>query len=232
MKRILTIGSLLVAIVAILFSISQWNAKVDKATEKAKEEIDMAAEKEPSLIEQSPSSDATNEQSDTTNSQNKSSSSGSGNGTNSQTDTTETADTKNKQITDPTKNNEGPTTDSVSPVPPTTGKTSQEIKAAYRTIFYDLEVQETSKVDQLLVQAKADYVSGKLSKADLLVKYQDAAVTLERNADQLFNTLYSQLQTDLEKNGHGLNQAAEFKNEYQTKKQQRLSRVINQLQNF
>lgn len=238
MKKILIIGSLLAAIAIIAISISQWNAKVDTTTEQAKKEIDTLAEKDPSSVGKSPSSDATNEQAETDSKSESSPSSGGG--SDSQPNPTDGANTENKQPTDATGNNEGTTADSTtdstsdsSPsVPSTTGKTLPEIKAAYRTVFSDLEVQETSKVDQLVVQAKADYVSGKLSKTDLLVKYQDAAVTLERNADQMFNALYGQLQIDLEKNGHDPNAATEFKSEYQTKKQQRLSRIVNQLQGF
>ena len=110
--------------------------------------------------------------------------------------------------------------------------TLPEIKTAYQGAFTDLEVQQTSHMDQLLVQAKADYVSGKLSKADLAVRYQDAATTLEGNTDQLFNALYQQMQTDLEKNGHSANEAIEFRDEYQAKKQERLTHVISQIQNF
>ena len=50
-------------------------------------------------------------------------------------------------------------------LPSNTTHTLTEIKTAYRDAFTDLEVQQTSSMDQLLVQAKADYVSGKLSKA-------------------------------------------------------------------
>jgi hypothetical protein len=115
---------------------------------------------------------------------------------------------------------------------PASSQSVAEIKAEYQSVFNDLEIQETSKIDQLIVQAKADYVSNKLSKAEIAAKYQEAAATLQSNADNTFNAIYQQLQNDLEKNGHNPNEAVEFKNNYEAKKQQRLSRVINEVQNF
>ena len=117
-------------------------------------------------------------------------------------------------------------------LPSNTTHTLTEIKNAYRDAFTDLEVQQTSSMDQLLIQAKADYVSGKLSKSDLAVRYQSEATTLESNTDQLFNALYQQMQNDLEKNGHSANEAIEFRDQYQAKKQERLTHVISQIQNF
>ena len=124
-------------------------------------------------------------------------------------------------------------TDDVNTVAPeATGKTLAEIKSAYRTIFTDLENQESSKMDQLLVKAKADYVSGKYSQAQLTSKYSNAAAQLDRSADQMFNAIYAQLQADLTKYGHDPQEAVAFRSEYNSKKQARLSHAVNQLQNF
>ncbi|RFU69532.1 hypothetical protein D0469_09200 [Peribacillus saganii] len=111
-------------------------------------------------------------------------------------------------------------------------KTAEEIKSSYRLLLSELEAQETSKVDQLVVQAKADYVGKKLSKTEIAAKYQAHAQTLEINADRSFNVLFQQFQYDLETNGHSLNEAQEFKREYQVKKEERMSRIISQVQGF
>lgn len=108
-------------------------------------------------------------------------------------------------------------------------KSLTEIKEYYLSLLDELEVQETSKADQLLVQAKADQVSGKYSKNELADKYQDLSKQLEQNADQTFNVLYEALHSDLSKNGHSTSAAKEFKTMYNTKKQERIERIINKL---
>lgn len=107
-----------------------------------------------------------------------------------------------------------------------------EIKSEYQSIFTELEIQETSKVDQLVVEAKADFVSGQGSLDQLITKYQAAAQLLEQNANNSFNVIYQQLQYDLESNGYDVNEAEEFKQSYNTKKQERRTRIFSQIQDF
>ena len=116
--------------------------------------------------------------------------------------------------------------------PETEGKSLSEIKSAYQKMFSDLEIQETSTLDQLVVQAKADYVSGKYSKSELVSKYGSTATQIEKQADQSFNAIYSQLQSDLSQYGHDPNEASQFRSEYNRKKQARLSHTMSQLQGF
>ncbi|PLT35742.1 hypothetical protein [Bacillus sp. V5-8f] len=111
-------------------------------------------------------------------------------------------------------------------------KTKEEITSTYRTVFGELEAQETSKIDQLVVQAKADYVSKKYTNAELAVKYQEAAKALESNADKSFNILYQQMQFDLETNGFSINDGQGFKTDYQAKKEERRNRVVKQVTEF
>ena len=108
-------------------------------------------------------------------------------------------------------------------------KSLAEIKDYYLSLFDELEVQETSKADQLLVQAKADQVSGNYSKFELADKYQDLSKQLEQNADQTFNILYEALHSDLSKNGYSTRAAKEFKTTYTTKKQERIERIVKKL---
>ncbi|WP_071393400.1 hypothetical protein [Bacillus tuaregi] len=225
MKKYLLISGIILGIVLIAFSVAQWNSKVETTTEKAKKDIKVAEEKrieKRENVDASENAEGTGSQTNGTNH--------SATGTHSENDP-DRAQSDGSVIDDSTGNEEAGSED-------TTGSSRykgtslEEIKGNYRKIFSDLEVQETSRVDQLVVKAKADYVSGKLSKADLAVKYQDAAMTLEQNADKMFNTIYNQLLVDLEKYGHDTNEAAEFKTEYQTKKAQRLAHIISELEDF
>lgn len=111
-------------------------------------------------------------------------------------------------------------------------KTVAEIKKEYGAIFNELEAQQTSKVDQLVVQAKADFVSNKGTKTEVVAKYQTVSQQLEAQADQSFNAIYQQLQYDLEKNGHRLNEAQEFQQTYKSKKEDRANRISSEISEF
>ena len=208
----------------LVFGISQWNQDIAETTEQAKDDLNMAeqAKDDPNLNgdeskdedqstskKNNPESDS--EQLDPAQSGSVELDSSLDPSTDPKIDSKEQSESANGNGTSGSQGVEVK-------LPSHTSHTLPEIKTAYRDAFTDLEVQQTSHMDQLLVQAKADYVSGKLSKADLAVRYQAAATTLERNTDQLFNALYQQMQTDLEKNGHSANEAIEFRNEYQAKK--------------
>ena len=235
--RLISVVCGFVLLIGILvFGISQWNQDITKTTEQAKDDLNMAeqAKVDPNVngddskdavpsTSKKNNPDSDSEQSDPTQS----------GSVELDPSTVPKIDSKEQNESANAHGNETSGSQGVDvKLPSHSSHTLPEIKTAYRDAFSDLEVQQTSRMDQLLVQAKADYVSGKLSKADLAVRYQDTATTLERNTDQLFNALYQQMQTDLEKNGHSANEAIEFRNEYQAKKQERLTHVISQIQNF
>lgn len=106
------------------------------------------------------------------------------------------------------------------------------IKEKYTPLFNELKVQETSKVDQVLVEAKAEYISKKSSKSEIVAKYEGVSQQLETNADRSFNIIYQQLQLDLEKNGHSLNKAQEFQRTYNSEKQERSNRILSAIEKF
>ena len=87
-------------------------------------------------------------------------------------------------------------------------------------------------MDQLVVQAKADFVSNKGTQSELVSKYSEMGAVLEQNADITFNSIYQQLQYDLEHNGYSLNEAQEFRQTYNEKKEERLTRIISQIRDF
>ena len=111
-------------------------------------------------------------------------------------------------------------------------KTLSEIKKEYTTLFNELEVQETSKLDQLLVEAKAEYISKKMTKAEMLTKYQAALKQLEANADKSFTIIYQELQYDLERNGYDPKEAQPFQETYNSKKEDRAKRIANEIKKF
>ena len=225
-------GSVLI-IGMLVFGMLQWNQDIAETTEQAKDDLKMA-EKAKDNPELNSNESKNNDENPSTSGENNPGYDPEQSRSNE--DSSSTEPNKDSQEQSESPNGKG-TSDSKSKsvdvtLPSNTNHTLTEIKSAYRDAFTDLEVQQTSGMDQLLVQAKADYVSGKLSKADLAVRYQNEATTLERNTDQLFNALYQQMQADLEKNGHSANEAIEFRDQYQAKKQERLTRVISQIQNF
>jgi len=207
MKKIfLLIGGVL-AVVVLTFGIVSWNEKVKTTSESAKEKIEIMKKTDPDLTGDAPLT-----------------SNGSAKTTNGQADEADSVTNDDGTMGHGISGNTGSQNDSgespastvVAPTDPGTGL--DEIKSAYRKTFSELEVWEGSNIDQIVVQAKADYVSGKYTKEDLLVKYQEIALSLEDQADQFFHAIYQQLEADLNKNGHDQNEAVSFKNEYEQKK--------------
>ncbi len=224
-RKYLFISGCVLAIVLITFSMFQWNSKVETTIEKAKEDLQVVEDKKETIGQNGESPQHAEGLADegTTSNQNRDLAKG-----NNHSTTQSNRESGNDQLqSDGTSDAERNTESSRFK-----GTSLEEIKEAYRTVFSDLEVQETSRADQLMVRAKADYVSGKMTKSDLVVKYQDAATALEQNADKTFNTIYNQLLADLEKYGHNPSEAVEFKNEYEAKKQERLTRIISELKAF
>ena len=214
----------------LVFGVSQWNQDIAKTTEQAKDDLNMAeqAKDDPNINgDESKDTDPSTSKKNNPDSDSE------------QSEPTQSGSVKLDPSTEPKIDSKEPSgssngkeTSSSQGIVATSSHTSHtltEIKTAYRDAFTDLEVQQTSRIDQLLVQAKADYVSGKLSKPDLAVRYQIQATTLESTTDQLFNALYQQMQNDLEKNGHSANEAIEFRDQYQAKKQERFTHVISQI---
>lgn len=236
-KYTFIIGGLLIAF-ALIVSVIQWNKEVDITTEKAKEDLTNLAKQDPQAAGKLPSA---NDQETTTNNQDIEQT--------QQKDSVSTTEpsSKHSNQNDSNTSNSDPvvieqegqqnSNSNRTPIreidtPETEGKSLSEIKSAYQRMFSDLEIQQTSTLDQLIVQAKADFVSGKYSKSELVNKYGATATQIEKQADQSFNALYSQLQLDLSQYGHDQNEATEFRSEYNRKKQARLSHTISQLQGF
>lgn len=212
MKRIVLFGIILAGVVIILLGNYTWNHKVEKTVQEAEEKMSSPMYKEALKVDSNAKATDKNDE----------------NGSSS----TSTAETQKNNAED-SKNQSETTTQEEATTPNGLEKpTLEAIKGDYYTLFNELEAQETSKIDQLIVQAKADYVSKKTPLSDLIVKYQDAANFMERNADKTFNTIYQQLQYDLERNGYSKDEAEEFKQTYNAKKAARTSRILSQIKDF
>lgn len=210
MKRFIIAGIVIVGIGIIILGNLTWNQKVEKTVQKAEEKISS-----PIYKESLPEGEA--EDTSTTDGKN--------------TNTKSTSSEPSKKPGETESTTETKAEDEPGSTPTSDGKPSlEEIKAEYHSIFSELEAQETSKVDQLLVQAKADLVSNKASVAELVAKYEEAANFMEQNADRTFNTIYAQLEYDLERYGYSKNEATSFRQTYNAKKQERYSRVLSQMQ--
>ncbi|MFE8701721.1 hypothetical protein ACFYKX_14040 [Cytobacillus sp. FJAT-54145] len=227
MKRLGLFSIIILVIVVIFIGNYTWNKKVETTVKKAEEVINNPTKKQTNdsssanFSSSSKNEDAEAQVNDE-----------SGEEAGDSTVSTKNQDGSTKQnstqsgSTNTSNSSESSSTEEDKP------KSVDEIKAKYNALFTELEVQETSKVDQLVVEAKAEFVSNKLPKGDLIAKYQEVANLMEQNADRTFNIIYQQLEYDLEINGHSLNEAQEFRQTYNAKKQERLSRVVNQLKDF
>lgn len=220
-KVIYVVCAVLVTAAVVTFSLVNWNKKIDTTTEKAKEKIEVVKKTDPNLTGHATNNNINS--ADTSKGQDNVASTGNG----SQSGDTSIENNTAADGGEGTVEAQGGITKEALP-----GTSFEEIKAAYQKVFSELEVQEGSKVDQVVVQAKADFVSGKYSKAQLVEKYQEFAELLEGNADKTFNAYYKQMQLDLEKYGHDVNAAIPYKNEYNAKKQERMSHIISELSQF
>ncbi|MBG9544671.1 hypothetical protein ABE29_18445 [Cytobacillus firmus] len=244
MKKIIVWSISVLALLAIMAGGWKWNQQVEETAADAKESLEMPASKKnnsnkPGIPNEQ--AEAENEEEDETDKSSKSSDKETSS-SHSDSETKQGGKKENGQKSaDNKKSNEsneletgsaGNSSDHGTAKPNKKNKSLAEIKTYYNSLFTELEAQETSKIDQLVVEAKAEIISKKKPASELIGKYQSYAGLMERNADSTFNTLYQQLQFDLESNGYSLNEAQEYQQTYNAKKQERKSRVISQLKNL
>lgn len=211
MKRSILAVVSIVSIGSLIGGNIHWNQKVDATTQKAKQSLNIGY-----------SESITKSSTNVTNTESGGSSISQSNASNS----------KENKATETNKDKENTTNTNSANANGDKKKSVAAIKKEYNALFNELETQETSKVDQLMVQAKADYVSKKGTKTEVMAKYQAVSQQLEAQADQSFNAIYQQLQYDLEKNGYSLNEAQQFQQTYNSKKASRAKRVASEIKGF
>lgn len=224
MKKVLIAGVVIVAAVLIIIGNSSWNKKVEKTVKDAEERISEPSNKELSMEKEK--TDESMEDSDPATQESTE------NNDINQPEENAAADSVNTTVSAEENSNATASASSPSSNNEAAKHTVEEIKAVYYPLFKELEAQETSKIDQLVVQAKADFLSSNAPANELLNKYEQIASGMEQNADRTFNALYQELQYDLEKNGHNKAAAEEFRQTYNSKKQARLQRIVDQMGSF
>lgn len=238
---VLIIGGLAVAAAIVTFGAVSWNDKLETTSQSAKEKIETVKKTNPELTGDAPLNSKDSENGGTADAESDSDAPVSSDGGTGQGISGKFGDGGAGQGTSGntggggTQNSdsgESAASPGLGTAPSLPGTTLAEIKSAYYETFSELEVLENSKIDQVVVQAKADYVSGKYSKEDLAVKYQETALALEAQSDRAFQAIYQQLEYDLEKYGHDTSEAVVYRNEYERKKSERLSHMINQFSKF
>lgn len=227
MKKILYFGIGLFSILGIIFGQYFWNKGIEETTVTAQATLeDKGYEKSKSSDSFRPSDEELGEiNGDSISAGDSSDSSSNGDSSNDTEDATQDENGSSDKKDSDDKDSEEGNSDNEA-------RTLDDIKKEYTSAFNELEVEETSKVDQLVVEAKADYVSGKATKSELIAKYSQAATLMELNADKAFQVLYQQLQYDLETNGYDISEADKFQQTYSKKKQARLDRVASEVKGF
>ena len=147
MKRVILLVVCILTIGILVGGNIYWGQKVKATAEKAMAALNQGS----SSTKESTESKSTDKDTDS-----NSSSQSSDDKTNSKSaDSTKTTNEDSKSSTEDGTNNEDKQ------------KSVAEIKKEYNPLFSELEAQETSKVDQLVVEAKSEYVSKKSSKTEI-----------------------------------------------------------------
>lgn len=151
------------------------------------------------------------------------------NGTN-----TEAQESQNNQTTseDQEDSSENPNISTVNSKP-----TVASIKDKYVPTLKALEVQATSKIDNLLSRAVSEYSTKKENGEDInpgyfYNKYAGAAERLESSTDSAFNSLIGIIEQDLEANGFDKSYAQSFRNEYEAAKKARRNAILSKAKEF
>ncbi|WP_240374345.1 hypothetical protein [Bacillus piscicola] len=97
----------------------------------------------------------------------------------------------------------------------TNNQSANAIMNQYEAEFRAMEGKYESQLNGLIQQAYEEYMNeGSVNQG----KYKSKAASLQSTADSEFYSTYSQLKSDLERNGHNPSQASKFKSIYEGKK--------------
>ncbi len=110
-------------------------------------------------------------------------------------------------------------------------KTVEDIKATYKTKFEELQKSTNGKIDQLLEEAKKEFLSlennkEKTSVVGFYQKYAAEGSAIEEETEQKFFSLYEQLTKELQQIGSSEEEAKEFKVIYTQQKEERKSDLL------
>ncbi|MEH7383222.1 hypothetical protein V7138_22360 [Bacillus sp. JJ1533] len=103
------------------------------------------------------------------------------------------------------------------------------IKDKYTIEFENLEKETKKNAKDLLSRAKADFIEETDGVAVLQVmsNYYNEFKTLEKETDEAFEQIYTQLETELEASGYSKDEAAPFREQYEEKKKKMLKKALD-----
>lgn len=93
--------------------------------------------------------------------------------------------------------------------------------------IYVLRSGYTGKLDALVQQAKAEYISKKATKAELSSKYMGLGTALEGECDEKMSVLLSKLRTAMEREGRDTSLISEIQAAYQREKSLKKASLIS-----
>lgn len=112
----------------------------------------------------------------------------------------------------------------------TAAATLEEIKEKYDSEFSTLEKDTKKKAKELLKRAKADFIEESadgVAVLQVMGTYYNEFKTLEKETDDLFNVLYTELENELVVNGHSKEEALPYKKMYEEKKNELLKKALD-----
>ncbi|WP_010677072.1 hypothetical protein [Bacillus timonensis] len=105
-----------------------------------------------------------------------------------------------------------------------------EIKDKYTVEFENLEKQTKKEAKELLARAKADFTEESadgIAALQVFGSYYNEFKTLEKETDEAFEQIYSQLETELEASGYSKDEAVIFREQYEDKKKKMLKKALD-----
>lgn len=108
--------------------------------------------------------------------------------------------------------------------------TVDQIEAKYSPVFRHLQSEASSRLDQLVVNAKSEYRASKKngtpSTSELVSKYTSAARKLQSAVDGAFYQLLGQMKNELSQANLSLDLVSKAQNEYESAKQTKRSELF------
>lgn len=111
--------------------------------------------------------------------------------------------------------------------------TVDTIKQRYMPTLEALQNQANEKINNLVEQAKQEYITKKSSGESISFgyfynKYYGAAERLESRTDAAFSSILAIIEKELESYGHSKDHAQSFRDEYNATKERRKNNLINE----
>lgn len=105
------------------------------------------------------------------------------------------------------------------------------IKAKYEPTLKSLESQAAGRLNSLVGRAKSEYVekskTGDVSYGYFYNKYMGAAQSMEAQTDGAFNSVMKALENELTANGYDKSYAKSFRTDYETRKKNLRTQLMN-----